>query len=65
VNGIRCLHGNRVLPKDDFGRGLLTHAQGETVGILMDTNMTPPQGVFVNFFGRNRPALPRDWRAWP
>ena len=23
----------------------------ETVGILMDTNMTPPQGVFVNFFG--------------
>ena len=25
---------------------------GETVGILMDTNMTPPQGVFVEFFGR-------------
>ena len=24
---------------------------GETVGILMDTNMTPPQGVFVRFFG--------------
>ena len=24
---------------------------GETVGILMDTNMTPPQGVFVGFFG--------------
>jgi KDO2-lipid IV(A) lauroyltransferase len=23
---------------------------GETVGILMDTNMTPPQGVFVDFF---------------
>ena len=23
----------------------------ETVGILMDTNMTPPQGVFVDFFG--------------
>jgi len=53
VNGIRCLHGNRVLHKDDFARGLLTamHA-GETVGILMDTNMTPPQGVFVPFFGR-------------
>jgi KDO2-lipid IV(A) lauroyltransferase len=51
VNGIRCLHANRVLSKDDFARGLLTamHA-GETVGILMDTNMTPPQGVFVNFF---------------
>ena len=25
--------------------------QGESVGILMDTNMTPPQGVFVDFFG--------------
>jgi KDO2-lipid IV(A) lauroyltransferase len=24
---------------------------GETVGILMDTNMTPPQGVFVPYFG--------------
>jgi KDO2-lipid IV(A) lauroyltransferase len=53
VNGIRCLHGNRVLPKDDFARGLLTAMhKGETVGILMDTNMTPPQGVFVNFFGK-------------
>ncbi|MFZ0631119.1 MAG: lysophospholipid acyltransferase family protein [Acidobacteriaceae bacterium] len=52
VNGIRCLHGNRVLHKDDFARGLLSAMrQGETVGILMDTNMTPPQGVFVPFFG--------------
>ena len=25
--------------------------KGETVGLLMDQNMTPPQGVFVNFFG--------------
>ena len=24
---------------------------GGTVGILMDTNMTPPQGEFVKFFG--------------
>ena len=52
VNGIRCMHGNRVLHKDDFARGLLTAMhEGETVGILMDTNMTPPQGVFVKFFG--------------
>jgi KDO2-lipid IV(A) lauroyltransferase len=52
VNRIRCMHGNKVLPKNDFARGLLTamHA-GEAVGILMDTNMTPPQGVFVRFFG--------------
>jgi KDO2-lipid IV(A) lauroyltransferase len=52
VNGIRCMHGNRVLHKDDFARGLLTAMRaGETVGILMDTNMRPPQGVFVDFFG--------------
>lgn len=52
VNRIRCLHGNRVLHKDDFARGLITAMrQGETVGILMDTNMTPPQGIFVDFFG--------------
>jgi len=53
VNGIRCLHGNRVLHKDDFARGLLgAMRQGESVGILMDTNMTPPQGVFVPYFGK-------------
>lgn len=53
VNRIRCLHGNRVLHKDDFARGLIgAMRKGETVGILMDTNMTPPQGVFVPYFGR-------------
>ena len=52
VNDIRCMHGNHVLHKDDFGRGLLTAMRsGGTVGILMDTNMTPPQGEFVKFFG--------------
>jgi Kdo2-lipid IVA lauroyltransferase/acyltransferase len=52
VNQIRCLHGNQVLHKDDFARGLLASMRrGETVGILMDTNMTPPQGAFVDFFG--------------
>jgi KDO2-lipid IV(A) lauroyltransferase len=52
VNRIRCLHGNKVMHKDDFARGLIAAMRaGETVGILMDTNMTPPQGVFVPFFG--------------
>ncbi len=52
VNAIRCMHGNRVLHKDDFARGLLLEMRaGRTVGILMDTNMTPPQGIFVPFFG--------------
>jgi KDO2-lipid IV(A) lauroyltransferase len=53
VNRIRCQHGNKVVHKDDFARGLISAMkQGETVGILMDTNMTPPQGVFVDFFGQ-------------
>jgi KDO2-lipid IV(A) lauroyltransferase len=52
VNHVRCLHGNRVIHKDDFARGLIASMRAnETVGILMDTNMTPPQGVFVPFFG--------------
>jgi KDO2-lipid IV(A) lauroyltransferase len=52
VNSIRCLHGNQVIHKDDFGRSLLLAMRaGQTVGILMDTNMTPPQGSFVKFFG--------------
>jgi Kdo2-lipid IVA lauroyltransferase/acyltransferase len=55
VRGYRTMHGNSVLDKDNFVRGLLAAMKaGETVGILMDTNMTPPQGIFVNFF--NRPA---------
>jgi Kdo2-lipid IVA lauroyltransferase/acyltransferase len=53
VNRIRCRHGNQVLHKDDFARGLLASMRrGDTVGILMDTNMTPPQGSFVDFFGQ-------------
>lgn len=52
VNGIRCMHGNRVLHKGDFARGLLKAMhEGSAVGILMDTNMTPPQGIFAKFFG--------------
>jgi KDO2-lipid IV(A) lauroyltransferase len=48
----RTMHGNRTVDKDDFVRGLLSAMRaGETVGILMDTNITPPQGVFVDFFG--------------
>ena len=52
LQSYRTMYGNKVVPKDDFVRGLLAAMKaGETVGILMDTNMTPPQGVFVDFFG--------------
>jgi Kdo2-lipid IVA lauroyltransferase/acyltransferase len=52
IQGYRTMYGNKTVGKDDFVRGLLAAMKaGETVGILMDTNMTPPQGVFVDFFG--------------
>ena len=52
IQSYRTMHGNRTVDKDDFVRGLLAAMKkGEVVGILMDTNMTPPQGVFVDFFG--------------
>ena len=52
IRRYRTMHGNQTVDKDDFVRGLLAAMKaGEVVGILMDTNMTPPQGIFVNFFG--------------
>ena len=52
IRHYRTMHGNTTVDKDDFVRGLLAAMKnGEVVGILMDTNMTPPQGVFVDFFG--------------
>jgi KDO2-lipid IV(A) lauroyltransferase len=48
----RTMHGNKAVDKDDFVRGLLSAMRaGEVVGMLIDTNMTPPQGIFVDFFG--------------
>jgi KDO2-lipid IV(A) lauroyltransferase len=67
VNRIRCLHGNRVIHKDDFARGLISAMRsGETVGILMDTNMTPPQGVpACTASGLARVALKTDAAVLP
>jgi KDO2-lipid IV(A) lauroyltransferase len=52
IREYRTMHGNKTVDKDNFVRGLLAAMKaGEVVGILMDTNMTPPQGIFVDFFG--------------
>ena len=52
ITKYRRMHGNTTVDKDDFVRGLLAAMKkGEVVGILMDTNMTPPQGIFVDYFG--------------
>jgi KDO2-lipid IV(A) lauroyltransferase len=48
----RTLSGNRVIAKKDAARGILRAlAAGDAVGILIDQNTTPEQGVFVDFFG--------------
>jgi len=52
VRRYRTMHGNTPILKDNPVRELLRAMKaGATVGILMDTNMTPPEGVFVDFFG--------------
>ena len=52
VREYRTMHGNIPILKDDPVRELLrAMKEGATVGILMDTNMMPPQGIFVDFFG--------------
>ena len=52
VRRYRTTYGNTPILKDDPVRELLRAMKaGATVGILMDTNMTPPEGVFVDFFG--------------
>jgi KDO2-lipid IV(A) lauroyltransferase len=54
VNRYRGMHGNQPIPKTHFARGLLAAmAANETVGILLDQNTYPPQGVFVPFFGQS------------
>src|SRR5262249_32159516 len=46
------LHANQIFKKDNFARATLSPMKGnEAVVTLMDPNMTPPQGVFVPFFG--------------
>ncbi len=49
----RVLSGNRLLFKKDAARAVMRALrQGEAVGILIDQNTTPAEGVFVNFFGK-------------
>ncbi len=52
VNRYRALGGNRLIEKRDFLRGILEALKNnQTVGILLDQNSSPPEGVFVDFLG--------------
>jgi len=49
---LRSLSGNRVIEKKDFARGILRAlADNQAVGVLIDQNSSPEEGVFVDFFG--------------
>ena len=53
VEGRRGLSGNHVIRKKEAAREILRAlAAGEAVGVLIDQNVTPAEGVFVDFFGR-------------
>jgi Kdo2-lipid IVA lauroyltransferase/acyltransferase len=48
----RELSGNRAIAKKDAARGILRAlAASDAVGVLIDQNTTPDQGVFIDFFG--------------
>jgi KDO2-lipid IV(A) lauroyltransferase len=52
INRLRTAWGTRVLPKKLVMPALVqTLLRGESVGILMDQNITWKEGVFVDFFG--------------
>ena len=48
----RTLSGNRLIEKKESARSVLKALQAnQAVGILIDQNSSPEEGVFVNFFG--------------
>lgn len=49
----RSLSGNRMIGKRDFARPILQALKhNEAVGILVDQNVVPEAGAFVDFFGK-------------
>ncbi len=48
----RALSGNRIISKREAAREILKALRaGQAVGILVDQNSSPSEGVFVDFFG--------------
>ena len=53
VEARRALSGNHIITKTDAARGILRALKAnEAVGILIDQNTMPGEGVFVDFFGK-------------
>ncbi len=52
VNRYRCLSGNTPIEKNKSARAMFQVLRsGGSVGILIDQNTSPDEGVFVDFFG--------------
>ena len=52
VEDRRTMSGNRLIFKKDAARNVLKALKNnEPVGVLIDQNTTPSEGVFINFFG--------------
>jgi len=52
VEDRRALSGNFIITKKDAARAILRALKaGEAVGILIDQNTLPQEGVFIDFFG--------------
>lgn len=52
INRYRELSGNRTIDKNNSVRAVLgALKRGEAVGVLIDVNTLPDQGVFCDFFG--------------
>jgi KDO2-lipid IV(A) lauroyltransferase len=48
----RALSGNHIIEKKDAAREIFRALKaGDAVGILIDQNTTPDEGVFIDFFG--------------
>lgn len=53
VTRLRTHSGNSLIGKRDAARTVLrTLKQNDAVGILIDQNTAPSEGIFINFFGR-------------
>jgi KDO2-lipid IV(A) lauroyltransferase len=52
VERLRAVSGNTLIQKKDAARSIFRALQrNEAVGVLIDQNVTPTEGVFVDFFG--------------
>lgn len=64
INRYRCMSGASPIDKAEFARpALRALKRNESVGILMDQNMLPAEGIFVDFFGRPASTTPSPARV--